>query len=263
MHIAYLDEFGHIGPYLARDDPRHKTHPVFGLGGFVLPADRVREFGSFFQNLKIRLLAWELAQSGEHPSRWEKKGAALLTTQNIQKYPEVRKAMNRIFNRLEELDGKVFFYGQVKPVGTAEATGETPRRRYDHTMIQSIIRTGHALPRGSHMMMILDEVDDKSRLDALGSAAGFMFSARKGGERLIEPPMQVESHLYPAVQAADWICALLGRLSAYRLSEEWDDFAWADRYFGDRIAKIATRNSKVYDPTNSANCMTPAILRNA
>lgn len=28
--IAYLDEFGHVGPYVSRDHARHNTHPVFG-----------------------------------------------------------------------------------------------------------------------------------------------------------------------------------------------------------------------------------------
>lgn len=37
LYIAYLNEFGrHIGPYISHDDPRHNTHPLFGLGGLVL-----------------------------------------------------------------------------------------------------------------------------------------------------------------------------------------------------------------------------------
>lgn len=108
MHIAYLDEFGHIGPYVSRTDPRYKTHPVFGFGGLVLPADRVRSFGSFFLQMKNRLLDWELQQSGVHASRWEKKGSALLTTMNIERYPEVRRAINRILARVETDGGRVF-----------------------------------------------------------------------------------------------------------------------------------------------------------
>jgi hypothetical protein len=48
LYIAYLDEFGHIGPYVSHDHPRHKTHPVFGLGGVVLPYYQVRQFTTFF-----------------------------------------------------------------------------------------------------------------------------------------------------------------------------------------------------------------------
>lgn len=31
LYIAYLDEFGHIGPYISRLDKRHNDNPVFGL----------------------------------------------------------------------------------------------------------------------------------------------------------------------------------------------------------------------------------------
>lgn len=37
LYFAYLDEFGHIGPYVARDDPAYNDSPVFGLGGMILP----------------------------------------------------------------------------------------------------------------------------------------------------------------------------------------------------------------------------------
>ena len=74
--FAYLDEFGHIGPYVSRGDPRYKESPVFGLAGFVLPAEAVRGFGTWFFQRKCELLAFEIARSGEHPALWEKKGAS-------------------------------------------------------------------------------------------------------------------------------------------------------------------------------------------
>ena len=43
--FAYLDEFGHIGPYVARQHPSYKESPVFGLAGFVLPAKRCAASG--------------------------------------------------------------------------------------------------------------------------------------------------------------------------------------------------------------------------
>ena len=46
-YIAYLDEFRHIGPYIARMHPRHNDSPVFGLAGFVLPLDEVRNLGNY------------------------------------------------------------------------------------------------------------------------------------------------------------------------------------------------------------------------
>ncbi|GAB2746892.1 DUF3800 domain-containing protein [Sinomonas soli] len=262
MHIAYLDEFGHIGPYVSKSDRKYGTHPVFGFAGIVLPADRVREFGSFFFNLKNNLLQWELNQSGVHPNRWEKKGSALLTTKNIGTYPQVRSAMNRIFNKLESLDGRVFFYGQLKPKGGPEIITETSRSRYDNAMIQTMIRASDSLDRAESLMIILDEVDDKSRLEALASAGGFIFSDPRG-KRIIEPPLQVESHLYQIVQAADWICALLGRLSAYWFDPEWNEFEWAHKYFTERLAIVTMRKSKLRNCDDEMGSVTFGTLRGA
>lgn len=264
MQIAYLDEFGHIGPFVSREDAQHKTHPVFGLGGFVLPADRVRDFGSFFQNLKCDLLEWEIAQSGTHPGRWEKKGSALLTTQNIDKYPEVKFALRRILRRIRDDGGRVFFYGQIKPVG-AESP-ETSRSRYDHVMIQSIKRLDGNGGRqrqtapSENTLIILDEVDDQSRLDALASASGFMFGSRDG-RHLIEPPMQVESHLYATVQCADWICALLGRLTAYLADPAtYRDYGWAHRMFGSNLSEVVSVTSKIHCPIDENRSVYPRHL---
>ena len=73
-YFAYLDEFGHIGPFISRTDPRYKDSPVFGLAGFVLPAAKVRGFGTWFYQRKCELLDFEIKRSGVHPAVWEKKG---------------------------------------------------------------------------------------------------------------------------------------------------------------------------------------------
>jgi len=89
FYIAYLDEFGHIGPFITRSHPRHNTSPVFGLGGFVLPVERLRSFASYFYQLKCNLLAFEIERAGVPAYLWEKKGASLYTTQNVLKYSEL------------------------------------------------------------------------------------------------------------------------------------------------------------------------------
>ena len=65
-YFAYLDEFGHIGPYLGRQHPRHNDSPVFGFAGLVLPVNEVRGFGTWFFQRKCHLLDFELERSGEH-----------------------------------------------------------------------------------------------------------------------------------------------------------------------------------------------------
>jgi hypothetical protein len=84
MLIAYLDEFGHIGPYISDSHTKFNTHPVFGYAGFVMPAENVREFGGYFEYIKENLLRFEIERDGAHPRRWEKKGASLFTTKNIE-----------------------------------------------------------------------------------------------------------------------------------------------------------------------------------
>ena len=108
-YFAYLDEFGHVGPYVSRTDPRHNDSPVFGLAGFVLPVGEVRGFGTWFFQRKCELLRPEIERSGKHPAQWEKKGSHLFAVRNVQKYRRVRGMADRLLNKIERLDGFVFF----------------------------------------------------------------------------------------------------------------------------------------------------------
>ena len=56
---------------------------MFGLAGFVLPAEAVRGFGTWFFQRKCELLAFEIERSREHPALWEKKGASLYTVRGV------------------------------------------------------------------------------------------------------------------------------------------------------------------------------------
>ena len=125
--FAYLDEFGHIGPYVGREDPRYKESPVFGLAGFVLPAEAVRGIGIWFFQRKCELLAFEIERSGEHPALWEKKGSGVYTVTNVTRYPELRKFTNRLFNKIERLGGFVSYVGVRK---TAAPGAHNPNRLY-------------------------------------------------------------------------------------------------------------------------------------
>jgi hypothetical protein len=73
FYVAYLDEFGHVGPFVGRSHPKHNTSPVFGLGGFVLPVGHVRSFASYFYRLKCNLLAFEIERAGTPAYLWEKR----------------------------------------------------------------------------------------------------------------------------------------------------------------------------------------------
>ena len=110
MHyVVYLDEFGHIGPFIARNHERHKTSPVFGFGGLLLPVDAVRDFAIYFNKLKCRLLQFELERQDQPAYRWEKKGTQLYTVKNVEKYRALRTGTARLLNQLRQFGGHVIY----------------------------------------------------------------------------------------------------------------------------------------------------------
>ena len=51
---------------------------------------------------------------------------AAKSRRNIKKYGnEIEPALRRIYAKLTELDGQVFFFGKQKPIGTVKQTGKT------------------------------------------------------------------------------------------------------------------------------------------
>ena len=243
-YFAYLDEFGHVGPYVARTDLRYRESPVFGLAGFVLPAEEARGFGTWFYQRKCELLAFEIERSGKHPAQWEKKGAALYTVTNVTRYPELRRVTNRLLNRIGALGGFVFYVGMRK---TASLVGHDPNRLYARVFLEAIKRidqfcAGDCRPPAD-FVLILDE--HNQRLDLVKKAAQSMYSGSAGQRRrhLIEPPFHVESHRYQTLQAADWIAGLVGRLGAiWAEPAVWPENDVFRRYFEHRINRVSQRS---------------------
>jgi len=247
LYIAYLDEFGHAGPYLGNDHPKHHTHPVFGIGGFVLPYYKVRAFSSFFFQLKNHLLSTDLAntqakavadQQPFHPAKWEKKGTSVLTEKNITRYRETRAAVNRILNRIRDDEGFAFYVGQQKKPGLElDST-----KLYLDVMREVIKRLDQeCCTDNSKLMIIIDQHTERKKIVETASIEMF---GEHGRRCLIEPPTQVESHLYQTIQCADWLCALYGRLSHYTCEPEAKaGFHVFEKYFGERLKQVHKRSS--------------------
>ncbi len=242
LYFAYLDEFGHIGPYVSHADPTHNESPVFGLGGFVLPYTEVRGFATWFYQLKGRLLEYEISKSQKHPAKWEKKGSALFTITNIEKYHELRIATNRIINKLSRCGGFLFYYGIEK---SSVSKTHSPRALYGHAINESIKRLNdYCEARNSNIFIVLDQIDDDLRKSGVERSSKAMFGL-DNCKRLIEPPVQVESHLYQTLQCADWFCGLMGRLFAYELRPaEFPRNILVKTLFADRINR-AQKNSTI------------------
>lgn len=238
LFVAYLDEFGHIGPFIARDHPQHNTSPVFGLGGIVLPYTAVREFSAWFYALKCNLLAYEIKQAGISGYIWEKKGAALYTTKNVRLYRELRQATNRILSQVQKAGGFVLYVGLQK---TPHVSLSGSKRLYATVLREAIKRLDqHCHPLGSSFLMVLDEQKETDfRASIVAEASKEMFAGTRQS-CMMEPPIQAESHLFQNLQCADWICGLVGRLACFRADKAvYSDFEWAERYFGARLSKAA------------------------
>jgi Protein of unknown function (DUF3800) len=238
MYIAFLDEFGHIGPFISRSDRRYNHNPVFGLAGYIIPSDHVRHFATWFYQLKNQLLASEISRSGTHPATWEKKGTDLFTTINIYQYRNVPLAGFRIINKIYKLDGRLFFYGRQKYLPPHKSNSDG---LYNTVMSHSIRQLDNfCVTKNKKFMVILDQHENRIKL--LATASKTMFGDQPA-RCLLEPPFQVESHLYQTIQAADWIATLVSRLTAYRvLPTQYIDWQWAERLFGRRIDENATHS---------------------
>ena len=237
MLIAYLDEFGHIGPYVSREHPKHKTHPAFGYAGFVLPVDSVRSFGGFFEFSKEKLLHYEIQRANAHPRRWEKKGSALLTTRNHTSYgSEIVPTLRRLHTRLRAEGGHPVYFGQVKPVGEPATISETYVDRSTHMLINAVrYLASYADRHDERIMIFMDAVDAAPRLEAVQRIGGFIYKASEPQlKRVVEVPMQLESKHYGNVQFADWIAAIVSRASDYHLVPG-SEFAWAPSVFKSTI----------------------------
>lgn len=239
MYIAFLDEFGHIGPFVSRTDGRFNQSPVFGLAGYVLPHANVRSFATWFFQYKNQLLENDLKASGLHPATWEKKGTELFTTKNINRYRSLTSAGSRIVNQIYKRDGRLFFYGRQKY--------QTPQQSNASGLYSTVL--GHSVrnidrfceQQDEQFMMILDQHAERQKL--LETAAKTMFGSDPA-RNLIEPPFQVESHLYQTIQAADWLATWIGRLMAHRvLPSQYQDWEWAEKLIGTKVDAYSTHST--------------------
>ncbi len=242
MYIAYLDEFGHIGPFTGRQQERFNESPLFGLGGIVLPATEVRAFATWFFQLKSNLLAWEIKHSGEAAYTWEKKGAQLYTTKNILKYKELRTATNRILNHISRVGGQCVYVGREK---YSIPEDHDAKSLYLAVLRETIKRIDQFSERKDDQWLLIVDEQEKSqfRKQIVATASTDMFGPARR-IRLIEPPIQAESHLFQTLQCADWICGLVGRLGAFVCRpDEYPELDWTATYFQARLNRLAPFSS--------------------
>ncbi|WP_349357641.1 DUF3800 domain-containing protein [Stappia sp.] len=244
MLFVYLDEFGHIGPYVARAETSYNESPVFGVGGIILPEAEVRNFATFFLQQKQFVFRDEIERSRQIPAKWEKKGTSFIRPSPLEKYPVLRQLLNRILNRLERRGGGVFYYGREKFRNRTDLNSNGLYK----TVVSHAIRklNGYCEDNGETFILIFDQ--HSARKELLEASIKTMYG-EKPCRAMASPPFEVESYANQNIQCADWIATIVGRIFAYSLSPvEFADYQIVDRYLGDRLQNLAVRSECMRRP---------------
>lgn len=248
MLIAYLDEFGHVGPFVSRENKRYNTHPVFGYAGYVIPAQNARYFSYEFNKTKRSLYKTDI-EASKMPGQWEKKGAEFFSSRSMKDRPELSRSFVGLVNILKANNGYLFYYGDEKPRGTLKQTQRTAED-YTVTALRETINRlcRHADRQGQDIAILMDDFTEKSRRELVATMYGHIYARTSYQEemlRIVEPPLHVDSKLNSSVQFADWVCGLVGRATDFQLVEN-SQFDWAPAKFQNALTGSFTYESKVH-----------------
>jgi hypothetical protein len=239
MFFVYLDEFGHVGPFISRQSERFNENPVFGLGGIILPHTAVRPFATRFLKLKEHVFKDDIAKARTIAQKWEKKGSDIFRPKALERYPAIRTCGFRLINTIRDAGGKIFYNGREKISNNLEVNS---MGLYTTVLSHTIRRLNEYFTHINESFAIV--VDEHSaRPELLECAQKTMFSRENPAKHLLSPPFEVESYLDQNIQAADWIAAIIGRLWAYEISPgEYSDHAGCRAYYWDRVHQVAQQS---------------------
>lgn len=223
MLLAYIDEIGETGAFVSRDHPRFNTSPAFGYAGFIIPEANARRFGALFTTDKHALFRTEM-EGAEHPGRWEKKGASIFRPETYRAYPHQLRVFDGLVKQVRNLGGHLFYYADEKPLGTEKQTKVEPAARETLAMRETLNRIArYADAHGSNVMVMIDQINEKTRAERLPTMYGHILgraSEHREMQRIIEPPMHVDSKLSSNIQFADWVAACVTRAIDYQVIKE-------------------------------------------
>ena len=207
------------------------------MAGFMIDSGNVRELSTWFHKLKCEVFSSEIDESGKHAGHWEKKGNQIFTSSKIYK---TKRLGFSLINQIKANGGKIIYQGIEKYTDPEKSNGSGLYKAVLSRTIRAIEKKFR--PENETYAIILDQHNDRAKL--MVSAQQTMYSRIDGAYGLMEPPYQVESHLYPSVQMADWIASIVGSLWNYKTRpEQFHDEQWAERYFETRINSAVTHST--------------------
>jgi hypothetical protein len=245
--LAYIDEIGEPGPYVAKDHAKFNTNPVFGYAGLVVPDAGARRLGEIFTHEKRTLFAREI-EAAEHPGRWERKGSDIFTANAWTSHRSQVRVFRGLIGRLGTLGGRVFYYADQKEKGTRNQVRMDDQEREASAMRETMNRLcRYAEQQEDNLLVLMDQVNEKERYRRTAATYAHVFARSKDWQemkRVVEPPMHIDSALSSNIQLADWIAAAVSRAIDYQL-EPNSRFAWIPSALGERFRQQITYESKL------------------
>ena len=116
--VAYLDEVAEAGAFVSKTHKNYNGSPAFGYAGFVISSDHVRAMSQCFTEKKRRLFA-HLIPIEATAGTWERKGSDIFTPVAWDSYRRPIEGFRELVRFLCARGGRLFFYGEEKPLGTA------------------------------------------------------------------------------------------------------------------------------------------------
>jgi hypothetical protein len=181
----------------------------------------------------------EIEKSGVISSHWEKKGTAIFTAKQLAQYPHFKSTGFRLMNYIRNCGGKAFYYGREKISGTTDVN---PIGLYTTVLGQTIRQLeSYSFNAETNFVMVVDEHSARKQL--LITASKSMYGATPASH-MLSPPFEVESYINQNIQAADWLCAIIGRLWAHETRpDQYADHEKFRGYFWDRLHQITTHST--------------------
>ena len=258
MLVAYLDEVAEAGAFVSKTHKNYNGSPAFGYAGFVISSDHVRAMSQCFTEKKRRLFA-HLIPIEATAGTWERKGSDIFTSVAWESYRRPIEGFRELVRFLCSRGGRLFFYGEEKPLGTAtERWGKDSRVQKQellkfkwNCLYQALNRLcTFAESQDEDLIVIMDTENEKERVVQVQNSYAHVFNRAADpdhGEmrRLIESTMHVDSKLSANVQFADWVAAAVRRAFEYQLLED-SSFDWVPTAVEELMRKKPTIESKLY-----------------
>jgi hypothetical protein len=236
MWTLFLDEFGHEGPFLGKENPKYNQSPIFGFGGLAFESNQVIKFADDFAQMKSKLLSPKYRHKEiKGKDIFESRGLDEEKTESRYREDTANKA-SRFLSFITRHGGKIFYSGfEKKRLGPADHDSEVVRRSALRSTFKILNKT--CVATSCDFMLIFDQHD--AHVEKINFIRAIALNSNGGTLRIRDVPYELDSKNYYTIQSADWVCTLLFRVLAYEVSAaDWPYLKGYHDRFRERIREI-------------------------